>query len=110
MKIYVDLTNGCKVSTVPALGRIAAEDAFFDNKCPNLIESYRYVPAGATWTREDGVAFAGPMVAPWRDIRQYDGEQQQYLLDKLAAAQTALAESPTAEEIADAISGGVNSI
>ena len=96
MIIYVDPTNGYKVSTVPALGRIAAEDAFFDNKCPNLIESYRYVPAGATWTREDGVAFAGPMIAPWRDIRQYDGEQQQYLLDKLAALQSENAEYESA--------------
>ena len=96
MKIYVDLTNGYKVSTVPALGRIAAEDAFFDNKCPNLIESYRYVPAGATWAREDGVAFAGPMVTPWRDIRQYDGEQQQYLLDKLTAARAESADMQAA--------------
>lgn len=110
MIIYVDPTNGYKVSAAPALGRIAAEDAFFGNKCPNLIESYRYVLAGATWTREDGVAFAGPMIAPWRDIRQYAGEQQQYLLDKLAATQAALAESPTAEEIAAAIEEGVNSI
>lgn len=110
MIIYVDPTNGYKVSAAPALGRIAAEDTFFDNKCSDLIESYRYVPAGATWTREDGVAFAGPMIAPWRNIRQYDGEQQRYLLDKLAAAQAALAESPTTEEIAAAIAEGVNSI
>ena len=96
MIIYVDPTNGYKVSAVPALGRIAVEDAFVDNKCPNLIESYRYVPAGATWTREDGVAFAGPMIAPWRDIRQYDGEQQQYLLDKLAALQSENAEYESA--------------
>lgn len=110
MIIYIDPTNGYKVSSVATLSCIAAEDTFFDNKCPNLIESYRYVPAGATWTREDGVAFAGPMIAPWRNIRQYDGEQQQYLLDKLAAAQAALAESPTADEIAAAIEEGVNSI
>ena len=96
MIIYVDPTNGYKVSSVPALGRIAAEDAFFDNKCPNLIERYRYVPAGATWTREDGVAFAGPMIAPWRDIRQYDGEQQRYLLGKLAAAQAESADMQAA--------------
>ena len=96
MIIYVDPTNGYKVSAAPALGRIAAEDTFFDNKCPNLIESYRYVPAGATWTRQDGVEFAGPMIAPWRDIRQYDGEQQQYLLDKLAALQSENAEYESA--------------
>lgn len=108
MTIYIDADYKCHVA--PIAGAKTIDDTFFDNKCPNLIESYRYVPAGATWTREDGVAFAGPMVAPWRNIRQYDGEQQQYLLDKLAAAQAALAESPTAEEIAAAIEEGVNSI
>lgn len=96
MIIYVDPTNGYKVSAVPALGRIAAEDAFFDNKCPNLIESYRYVPAEATWTREDGVAFAGPMIAPWRDIRQYDGEQREYEREQIAQYESALTEIETA--------------
>ena len=107
MKIYVDLTNGYKVSTVPALGRIAAEDAFFDNKCPNLIESYRYVPAGATWTREDGVAFAGPMVTPWRDIRQYDGEQREYEREQYSTLRTQIAQYESAlSEIEAAL--GVN--
>lgn len=92
MIIYVDPTNGYKVSAVPALGRIAAEDTFFDNKCSNLIESYRYVLAGATWTREDGVAFAGPMVTPWRDIRQYDGEQRAYERNLIAQYESALTE------------------
>lgn len=108
MTVYVDDDYKCHVA--PIVGARGIEESFFDGKCLNLIESYRYVPAEATWTREDGVAFVGPMIAPWRDIRQYDGEQQQYLLDKLAAAQAALAESPTAEEIAAAIEEGVNSI
>lgn len=108
MEVYLDTEY--KVHTEAGADYPATADAFFDNKCPNLIESYRYVPAGAIWTREDGAAFAGPMVTPWRDICQYDGEQQQYLLDKLAAAQAALAESPTADEIAAAIEEGVNSI
>ena len=108
MTVYIDTDYKCHV--LAADGLVAVTDTFFANKCAEQIESYRYVPAGETWTREDGVVFAGLMIAPWRDIRQYDDEQQQYLLDKLAAAQTALAESPTAEEIADAISEGVNSI
>ena len=108
MRVYIDSDYKCHVT--PIAGARLIDDTFFDNKCSDLIESYRYVPAGETWAREDGVAFSGEMIAPWRDIRQYDGEQQQYLLDKLAAAQAALAESPTADEIADAISEGVNSI
>ena len=92
MIIYVDPTNGYKVSAVPALGRIAAEDAFFDNKCPNLIESYRYVPAEATWTREDGVAFAGPMIAPWRPWAELDAAQREYERQQLAQYESALSE------------------
>lgn len=84
MEVYLDTEY--KVHAEAGTDYMTIADSFFDNKCPNLIKSYRYVPAGATWTREDGVAFAGPMVAPWRDIRQYDGEQQQYLLDQLTAA------------------------
>jgi len=108
MTIYIDSNR--KVYTTQADDRAAFEDSFFDNKCTNLVESYRYVPAGETWTREDGEEFAGLMIAPWRDIRQYDDEQQQYLLDQLIAAQKALAEAPTTDEITTAIQEGVNSI
>ena len=105
MTVYIDYDYKCHVTTI--VGARGIEESFFDNKCPSLIESYRYVPAEATWTREDGVAFAGPMIAPWRDIRQYDGEQQQYLLDKLAAAQSANAQYESAlSEIEAAL--GVN--
>ena len=108
--MIVFLDTDFKVHTTLADDRIEIEDTFFDNKCVNLIESYRYVPIGKTWVDKGEREFAGPMIAPWRNIRQYDGEQQQYLLDKLAAAQAALAESPTAAEIAAAIEEGVNSI
>ena len=94
MEVYLDTEY--KVHAEAGTDYTTIADALFDNKCPNLIESYRYVPAGATWTREDSVAFAGPMIAPWRDIRQYDGEQQQYLLDKLAALQSENAEYESA--------------
>ena len=105
MTVYIDDDYKCHVT--PIVGARGIEESFFDNKCPSLIESYRYVPAEATWTREDGVAFVGPMIAPWRDIRQYDGEQQQYLLDKLAALQSENAQYESAlSEIETAL--GVN--
>lgn len=116
MIIYIGNAD-YKVYTTPAEGRTESEDSFFDNKCANLAESYRYVPAGETWTREDGNEFVGLMIAPWRDIRQYDGEQQQYLLDQITAAraesadmQAALSEALTTSEITAAIDEGVNSI
>lgn len=94
MRIYVD--RDYKVRIVPIQDYAEYEESFFDNKCANLIESYRYVPAGETWTREDGEEFEGQMISPWRDIRQYDGEQQQYLLDQLTAARAESADMQAA--------------
>lgn len=107
MEVY--LGTDFKVYGTLADDRTAFEDSFFDNKCTNLVESYRYIPVGETWIREDGEKFTG-MIAPWRDIRQYDGEQSQYLFNQLIATQEALAEAPTVDEITTAIQEGVNSI
>ena len=52
MTIYIDSDYKCYASA--ADGRRAAETNFFDGKCPEWIESYRFVPEGDTWTREDG--------------------------------------------------------
>lgn len=94
MKFYVE--QEYKVHVVPMQDYTEYEDSFFDNKCANLAESYRYVPAGETWTREDGNEFVGLMIAPWRDIQQYDDEQQQYLLDQLTAARAESADMQAA--------------
>ena len=64
MKIYIDSEYKCHVSQ--GEGMIAVDTEFFDGKCRQFIEGYRFVPAGETWIREDGQAFAGGMVAPWR--------------------------------------------
>lgn len=93
MTIFLDKNYKCHVADDGTM--TAIETDIFDNKCTNLVESYRYVPANETWTREDGEKFTG-MIAPWRDIRQYDGEQQQYLLEKLAAARAESADMQAA--------------
>ena len=94
MTVYIDDDYKCHVT--PIVGARDIEESFFDNKCPSLIESYRYVPAEATWAREDGVAFVGPMIAPWRDIRQYDGEQREYERQQIDQYESALSEIETA--------------
>ena len=63
--IYIDSKFKCH--TVNDGTMIAVETDFFDGKCRQYIEGYRFVPAGETWTREDGQVFSGKMVAPWRD-------------------------------------------
>ena len=65
MTIYID--NEYKCHTSPADGLTAIETDAFDGKCRQYIEGYRFVPAGESWTREDGHRFTGEMVAPLRD-------------------------------------------
>ena len=65
MTIYIDSDYKCHAS--PGEGLTAVETDIFDGKCRQYIEGYRFVPAGETWTREDGQVFHGEMVAPWRD-------------------------------------------
>ena len=65
MIIYID--NDYKCHTSQGEGLTAVETDFFDGKCRQFIEGYRFVPADKTWTREDGQVFHGEMVAPWRD-------------------------------------------
>lgn len=65
MTIYIDSDFRCHTS--PGDGLTAVETDVFDGKCSAYIQGYRYVPAGQTWTREDGVEFAGEMIAPAQD-------------------------------------------
>ena len=65
MTIYIDSDYKCHTS--PGDGLTAVETDAFDGKCRQYIEGYRFVPAGESWTREDGQVFTGEMVAPWRD-------------------------------------------
>ena len=65
MTIYIDRDFKCY--TESAAGRTAVETDAFDGKCRQYIEGYRFVPAGQSWTRDDGQVFHGEMIAPWRD-------------------------------------------
>ena len=89
MKIYIDADFKCY--TVGNEERREFDAEFFDGKCSAFVEGYRYVPSGETWTRADGVTFAGEMISPWKDY------------SILAAAQAAYeqAQSESAAEIAD---------
>lgn len=64
MFIYLDSEYKCYTNNAP--GRLEVETDFFDGKCKNFIEGYRFVPEGKTWTRADGEKFVGVMVSPWR--------------------------------------------
>ena len=64
----------------------------FDGKCDAYIEGYRFIPARESWEREDGVVFAGEMVAPWKDWRELDDAQREYERQMIAEYEQALSE------------------
>ena len=91
MTIYVDSDYKCHASATD--GCRATETSLFDGKCPEWIESFRFVPADETWTREDGEEFAGAeMISPWKDLGEAYAAQTVYLTGKLAAAEADIAE------------------
>lgn len=96
MTIYIDDDYKCYVSA--ADGRRAIEPEFFDGKCPEWIESFRFVPAGETWTREDGEIFTN-MVAPWKDLSAAYTAQADYLAQQNRQYEAALKAIENALEV-----------
>ena len=90
MLVYIDIDYKCYVSE--AEGRRAIETDAFNGKCPEWIESYRFVPEGDTWTREDGEVFKGEMVTPWKDLSEAYTAQTAYLERQNAQYEAALSE------------------
>lgn len=58
--IYLDSDFKCHIAGDSNMTSV--ETDVFDGKCDAFIEGYRFVPAGATWTRQDGTIFTGEMV------------------------------------------------
>ena len=90
MKIYLDESFRCHES--PGDGLTEAETDFFDGKAPEFVEGYRYIPAGQTWTREDGTVFTGEMISPWKPWAELDSIQRAYEQEQAAALEAALTE------------------
>ena len=94
MTIYIDSDYKCYVFA--ADGRRAIETNEFDGKCEEWIESFRFVPAGETWTQDNGVMFRGEMVTPWKDLSEAYVAQTGYLSSQNKQYETALSEIETA--------------
>lgn len=63
--IYIDAEFKCHVTDDGTM--IPVETNFFDGKCDEYIEGYRFVPEGGEWIREDGAVFFGEMICAWKD-------------------------------------------
>ena len=91
MTIYIDSDYKCHVSNPYGI-YVPVDTDFFDGKCDTYIEGYRFVPAGAVWTRPDGATFPGEMIAPWKNWRELDAAQRAYERDRLVSYEQALSE------------------
>ena len=86
--IYIDADFKCHIADDGTMRPVETE--FFDDKCESVIEGYRLVPYGESWTREDGEVFEGEMIAPWRDYAELDEIQRAYEKQLLAEYAEAL--------------------
>ncbi len=96
MTIYIDSDYKCYVSASD--GRRAIEVNDFNGKCPEWIESYRFVPEGETWTREDGEVFTN-MAAPWKDLSNAYAAQAAYVTAQNTQYEAALTAIESALEV-----------
>lgn len=101
MKIYIDSDYKCHAT--PADGLTAVETDFFDGKAPGYIDGYRFIPAGHSWTGEDGTVYRGEAAFPvtdWEALdkiqRVYERERYETLTAQNAEYEAALSEIETA--------------
>ena len=82
MVIYIDSEYKCHA--LPSEGLRELDVPFFDGKCPEFIEGYRFVPDGETWVDKDGVEYSGR--SPWKPyIELYIAQLEYELADADAA-------------------------
>lgn len=91
--IYIDQDFKCHLINDGTM--TAIETNFFDGRCKEFIEGYRYVPSGSTWFREDGVEFTGAMFSPWKSYDELDAAQREYEQEFVKAAYILLGEVNT---------------
>lgn len=82
MKVYIDKDFMCH--TEPGADREEHEILFFDGKCKEFVEGFRYVPEGREWTRNDGMVFSGEMLTYGKDSVEVDLAQAEYEKQLLA--------------------------
>lgn len=101
-RIYINNDYMCHASNDGTMREF--DVPFFDGKCAAYIEGHRYVPAGETWTRPDGVVFSGEMISAAVDSRILEAYQRQYEAD------AANLETEMLAELEAAFVEGVNSV
>lgn len=83
MTIFIDSDYKCHLTDDGTMREV--ETSSFDGYCDTFIEGSRFVPAGESWTREDGQVFHGEMRSLWVDSSILDAAQREYEREQLAA-------------------------
>lgn len=86
--IYIDSDFKCHVTNDGTM--TAVDTDFFDGKCDEYVEGYRFVPEGAVWMREDGAVFEGEMISAWKPYSEMEQAQVSYERQLLAEYAEAL--------------------
>ena len=86
--VYIDSEFKCHTADDGTMK--AVETEFYDGKCDAIIDGYCFVPAGESWTREDGAVFHGELAFPWKPWEELDKAQREYERQILAEYAEAL--------------------
>lgn len=89
MKVYIDSEFKCHTANDGTM--TVVEVPYFDGKCEAFVEGHRFIPAGESWTNEDGEVFQGEMKTPWKDYNELEILQREHEKSRLADAENALA-------------------
>ena len=89
--IYIDSDYKCHLTDYGTM--TAVETDCFDGICDAMVAGYRFVPAGHSWTREDGEVFEGEMIAPWKPWEELDEAQREYERQQYEAMEAELADA-----------------
>ena len=76
MLVYIDSKYKAHVSGDDTMR--AVEVPFFDGKCQEFIEGFRYIPDDEVWIDDDGLRFEGPMYSAWKDYEELSQAQIEY--------------------------------
>lgn len=91
MIIYLDKDFKCYTSENENI-ILSIETNYFDGKCKEYIEGYRYIPMDKEWTNEEGIKFSGEMVAPAKDYNDLDRIQRLYEQELIKKQEAIIAE------------------
>ena len=84
MIVYIDSNYICHADN--ATDRRPFEVPPLDGTCSMMVETYRFIPHGESWTRADGVEFRGEALMAAADPKPFEIAQRQYEIDMAAAA------------------------